>query len=61
MLYRTKIDVCFDTHRKEANTFWTVDRVECRKLKDSAGRCDNNWVWKYNRLPQQRLLHSGWH
>lgn len=41
MLYRAIIDVCFDTHTKEANTFWTVDRVGGRKLKDSAERCDN--------------------
>jgi len=39
MLYREIIDVCFDTHTKEANTFWTTDRVEGRKLKDSADRC----------------------
>lgn len=41
MPYGAIIDVCFDTLTKEANTFWTVDRVEGRKLKDSADRWDN--------------------
>jgi hypothetical protein len=41
MLYRKTIDVGFDIHTKEANTFWTTDRLEGRKLKDLADRCDS--------------------